>query len=81
MQMSDENKAVTGIATPLAHKFQQLIDQGFVRPPSELPAQFSYPSVLVSVPSVLVTSVYSTLPVSRGVVDGELGNDSLGDRL
>jgi hypothetical protein len=81
MPEKDEFTAVPPITTPLARRFQDLVDQGLIQPSLELPAQFAYPSVLVSVPSLAVTGVSGELFTGQGALDGGLGNDSRGDRL
>jgi hypothetical protein len=70
--------AAAGTRTPLAKLLQELVDQGLSQP-TKMPDQFTYPSVLVSVPSVGANSAGDTTSV-RGAPDGRLVHDSLGDQ-
>jgi hypothetical protein len=73
-------KAVTAITTPLASQFQDLVDQGLIQPAAELPPRFSYPSVLVSVPSVGAATSVSGVLTAQGVLDGRLVSDPFRDQ-
>jgi hypothetical protein len=62
--------------TPLAILLQELVDQGLTQP-TIMPEQFTYPSVLVSVPSIGANSAGEA---AKGMPDGQLGHDSRGDQ-
>jgi hypothetical protein len=55
------------LTTPLAKKYQRLIDQGLISPVEE-PDTFEYPSTLQEVPSVTTSDVGMPAPGGDGAV-------------
>jgi hypothetical protein len=78
--MPESELSVPMITTTLIDQYQQLIDQGLVRPSTDLPPNFAYPSALVSVPSVIMSGVSDRL-VAQGVLNGGLVDSSHADKL
>jgi hypothetical protein len=73
MSPKTRRKTVPQINTPLANVYQKWVDQGLIVP-AQTVGHFTYPSVLVDVPSVTATGV-SILAGPQGDLLGRLERD------